>query len=455
MSLTFQVSHNGAVKKVLVLQLAPVLVLVQASSDKFGLAPGVARELHHNGRNIDQLQPVRLAGLYNMAKLNLVATEATSDIKLKIVGDILGQLVTKVATVSPLTHLSELVRMFLPDAYPGKRVQFAVVRSIVKDLSQSIGSVVGPVSSAAIRLNVDEGPRRQSKQESEPRKESTKAVREMASGKVENEPSGAPRENNTSRSKTVELSSEPQRGGIQEQNTQSIELLKAATLTEQPREGLSMADSAPASQILHEEESHTTHQSPQRDVAYLPQEHRVASYENPDQDYTVSVAQAEHYYNMIRALQHKQPQKEHFAPQRYTIRVRFPDRVLLEISIDDGSMKMGQLLKRIDGYVKEDFVGGYRLKCGLPPFKVIDFSFSGNNQPLNLHPDFQQERLVLIWEALGTRRGPYLREGVETRPVDALPPVVLESQRATMPAEKDSGPKHEKKISKFLRLSRH
>ena len=161
---------------------------------------------------------------------------------------------------------------------------------------------------------------------------------------------------------------------------------------------------------------------------------KLEVYENPEDDYNMTTAQAETYLNIIKSMQTRPKKKnEAKSPTHYAIRLRFPDRSLVQLHIEDPSTKLGQLMKKIDSYIDPKFINSYRIKNGTPPFREIKFGFQENGTALSKHPDFQQEKMLLIWEPSSSHQpGPYLAQGVNTKDVSQLSTVMLETHRGEL-----------------------
>ncbi|KAF8002315.1 hypothetical protein HF325_003280 [Metschnikowia pulcherrima] len=174
------------------------------------------------------------------------------------------------------------------------------------------------------------------------------------------------------------------------------------------------------------------------DTLYVPLKSTSGTYENPDADYELTSNQAEKYYKILKSMQGKPAKKFAKKPSKYTIRIRFPDRALLDLHFEDPATKLGQLLRKLDSYLLEKHINSYHLKSGLPPFEEIQFGFGANNTSLCDHPHFQQEKILLIWESQSVSAGPYLKQYLLRKDVSELPTVVLESHRGDLEADEES-----------------
>lgn len=177
------------------------------------------------------------------------------------------------------------------------------------------------------------------------------------------------------------------------------------------------------------------------DQLYVPTNQPTPIYENPEEDYTLTVDKAKLYHKLVQQLgkRTRPTQHEPIHPQQYLIRIKFPDRNLLQLNFvsDANSVKLGQIVKRIDEVILDKWIGKYRLKLGYPPFQQIPLSFDTNGSRLHDLPQFfSGERIALIWEPalvnIGVASsGPFLKESAISDQLSTrdLPEVKSESQR--------------------------
>lgn len=420
------------------------------------MPPGTNGELSSSGKKLDGLLPIRLSNLMNNAKLTLTTTRTHSVVTLKVIALILDESVTKILKVSSQTSANLLVEQFLQSAaivvdVSEKRVQLSVLQAVVDSISVNfdeinVGTLVGSTSNAVVRMVVEEKGnqlKREKMQEEQQKlrheiEDQKRHTRELEKQLRENEPERAKQED-------INMEDTEQEGGVLEEKTLPVEngfvenseaksFVENSTHIPQAAPNVPTTVQTPATQpaapvIPLEKE----------DTVYLPQKSSKL-YENPEDDYNMTMAQAETYYGIIKSMQKgRKIKKESKKPSKYVIRVRFPDRSLLDLVVDDSSLKLGQLLKRLDGYLEERYINTYKIKNGHPPFTEVAVGFSENNTALSDHPDFQLEKLLLIWETTTISSGPYLKQGIHTKDLSELPVNVLESQRGQLEEEIERG----------------
>lgn len=467
MSYTFNVSYNGVSKKISGPRSATINDFIVASLDKFKIPTSKTGELTHDGKKLDGLLPVRLTSLVNNAKLVLTVALGSGNVTLKVAAQVENESKTQIILIARSSTLAELIDGFRAKAgvqgdWSDKRVQLHVIHS-KKDSTVdsfdaiSVGSLVGTATNAQVRLLVenrglqDARAKLQEEQRVLRQQLEEKKRQERLLQKQEQE-QRAETQQPQSNSKDVEMEEAPSSSDASEVNRSPVgssnhgnSVAEAPVHNlEQTPDSRKAAEPEPQPEFAATPMSGPSHQSfevPQEkeDTLYVPHS-RTTHYENPEEDYNLTVNQAEKYYKMIKSMQttSRTSKKEVVAPTKYVIRIRFPDRSLLDLPIEDSSIKLGQLLKKIDTYVSDKFINTYKLKNGLPPFKEISMGFAENNTPLKSHPDFQLEKLLLIWEpVLKQSHGPYLKEGITVKDASELPTVLLENHRGDLEAEQD------------------
>lgn len=464
MSYTFSVSYQNVVKKVLCGRSATVNDVLRASFDKFNILLSNSGELSSGGKKLDALLPVRHTNLVNNAKLVLLVTKGAAEVTLKVTASVKEESVTKILKIASAATLAALVAKFREAAgieadWTDQRIQLSVLQAVKDNLSSdfaevTVASLVGSSTNAVIRMVVEnrdrqlqraklqedqkilrqqyEEKQRQNrllqKQQQEleaQRLREAKRAEDEAKDSMEIEP-----EENASREVVSKSQTSDPEPPVVKHNEQTVETPAVpSNLATTNVSSTSMVSPSHPRESFHVPEE-------KEDTLYIPNE-RTALYENPEEDYNMTMGQAEKYLKIIKSMQGgPSTKKETMIPQKYVIRIRFPDRSLLDLPIEDASMKLGQLLKKVDGYVDERFINSYKLKNGLPPFKEIAIGFTENNLPLKSHPDFQQEKLVLIWEpAVPKASGPFLKQGIASKDASELPTMLLETNRGKL--EKD------------------
>lgn len=472
MSLSFSIAYNQTTKKVTCLRSSTVNQLASLAAAKFGLPASASGTLFHNGKKLDGLLPLRLTNLVNNAKLALEVSLALRPVTLKVVGSILGELKQKIIKTNTDSTVQQLLDTFASETgvqYGENRIQVSLLDAKIDNGSTDfattlLGSILGSADNAVVRLTVES-------QDAQSKREKLQAEQQKLRQQLEEHKRQARllekklKEESGETEKKEEKEDEQLQGeGNEEVGIEEKEEQQQAQVDESPdlyvnvdsndmevdqpepsesqvssstseSASVSKAPIEPPSEPIPEESFQVKHFK--EDTVYIPQ-NRSQHYENPDSDYNLTVAQAEKYYGIIKSMQQnkKQQPKEAVPPKSYTIRIRFPDRALLDLQIDDSSTKLGQLLKKLDGYVHERHINTYRLKNGVPPFEEIAIGFDANNKELKQHKNFQDERIMLIWEPTDkAAKAPYLKLDINTRSLDDMPTIQLETNRGQLSDE--------------------
>lgn len=486
MSLTFSIAHNQITKKVSCPRSNTVNQLASLAIAKFGLPLSANGTLLHSGKKLDGLLPLRLTNLVNNAKLVLEVSSALRPVTVKVVASVLGELKQKIIKTQTDSTVQQLLDTFSADSgaqIGDHRVQLSVLDARIENgstdfTSTLLGSILGSANNAVIRLTVEskDAHSKREKLQAEQRElrqqlEEHKRQARLLEKRLKEEAQETEKKEEPKEEEEVEPELKDEKAELKDEEAEAIEEpVVQDSIAENPGKDVDMDVDEPqskpeeinaldtkqeASALLNDSFPQTPSdesfkvQHFKEDTVYIPL-NRSQHYENPDNDYNLTVSQAEKYYGIIKSMQQnkKQQPKEVVPPKAYIIRVRFPDRALLDLQIEDSSMKLGQLLKKLDSFVHEKHINTYRLKNGVPPFEEIAMGFDANNKELKHHKSFQDERIMLIWESTDkSAKGPYLKLDVNTRNIDDLPTLQLESHRGQL------GDEEEKRRKSILELN--
>lgn len=468
MSYTFSVSHQNITKKVSCTANTSINRLVELSIEKLKLPGSTNACLSHKGKKLDGMISIRLTNLLNNAKLELLKVEQVDSVNLRINGTYLDKTFGKIVRVNPSISVTALVSKYLQEcgetaSWNDYYVEISALQNRINNLTSNfddilVASLVGGAENASLRLSIEDPTEKMNKQkaqleESESRKalerqryETELALKEKNANSA-NSANFANTVNATtisdyiSDSNLLETASSSLGGNskiLDDILDNSIKKDLLSDLLGSPKEILAHIELLPVTKVSSEEEpvisSDSSWQPPKEteDTLYTPRSH-INYYENPEDDYNVTTHHAETYLKSLQAMQ--KPKRKIIAsvPSRYTIRIRFPDRQLLDILMEDSSVPLGKLFKKLDGYVHPKFRNSYILKNGSPPFEKIQMGFSRNNIALKDHPQFQQEKLLLVWEpAAKLVPGPYLNQELQAKDLSEMPTVALESNRQNL-----------------------
>lgn len=473
MSLSFSVAHNKITKKVTCPRTSTVNQLASLATAKFGLPSSTNGTLLHGGKKLDGLLPLRLTNLVNNAKLVLEVSSELRPVTVKIIASVLGDLKQKIVKTKTDSSVQQLVEAFAAESgvdFGENRVQLSVLDARIDNgstdfASTSLGSIIGSADNAVVRLTVEnkDAQSKREKLQAEQRElrqqlEEHKRQARLLEKKLREDS----QETNVQVTNEEELEDTDVKQVIAEKpeaefrpETEDVDMDLASSGKQEPIEKVTEetdnvvpsshggitenASKEPGSVSATPSEETFEVQHFKEDTVYIPQ-NRSQHYENPDSDYNLTVAQAEKYYGIIKSMQQnkKHQPKDVAPPKAYIIRVRFPDRALLDLQIEDSSMKFGQLLKKLDAFVHEKHINTYKLKNSVPPFEEISMGFDANNTELKHHKSFQDERILLIWESTQkSAKGPFLKRDVNTRSIDDMPTLQLETHRGQLGEEEE------------------
>ncbi|KAK6205149.1 uncharacterized protein RJT21DRAFT_111683 [Scheffersomyces amazonensis] len=467
-SITFNVVYNTVTKKVTVTKTNTIQQLINASLTTFKINDKkYDGKLYHNDKALDTALPIRLTSLYNNTKLVLKVTkieagdsqnglEKSIDINIKLIASVAGgrgETKSFIHKVSNQVTLSQLLTSF-EEKYPGEvlgqsgaQLQLSILNlNYESDQFDAVklSSVVGSnVTSLVIRLsygNGSEDKKRKNEEQQEiirlqlqqqaERNRKAKEQEELEREQARKELKRQQAEDELKRQQTQEESS------IQEQQSHIVD----QDIDYQPV----VSKSNVAKTVVEDDNGYVFNQPEVKEtpLLYVPND-RTATYDNPEEDYEMTVNQAMTYQKIIQKSAIRKKPLERKRPTKYLIRVRFPDRNILQLNFinDVESLKYGQLVHKIDELLHIEYINkAYNLKLSYPPFSKIDINFSNNNLKLVDMKEFQSEQISLIWELVdgnGNGNGPYIDQGKigEIKHSDELPEVMLENHRKELPGD--------------------
>lgn len=463
LTVTFNISLSNTSKKVASAKSQSVNQLVQTALEKFKI-DGQQGELFHNGKKLDSSLPIRLTNLVNNSKLVLVVSDESKEklVNIKLAINAKNEIKSYILKTSNTRSLMEILEEFERendcDIRGGGEFELTVLNSKIgsgsEEITSSLKSIIGSdVSSLVMRLaylqtnNNAEEQQKINEIQKQRMKEYQRQERERREVEQRNQEEAARHEaarqelqqqeqvQTTVQADEVDASQAPE----------SLHNSAKRHLNHSEAVQFNTSETATTDDTTTPEGSDQSSPVPieQKDTLYIPS--AFSTYENPDDDYEMTVDQAQKYHKMIinSSKKHAAP-KPKSKPSKYSIRIKFPDRIMLQLEMNDPTAKLGHLLKKIDEYLVPEFQNNYNLKIGYPPFSKIPMSLTHNNTPLADSPFFQDEKIVLIWESLVPHvKGPYIvesdfaRENVKR--INELPEIKLETNRTNLPA--DSNPR--------------
>lgn len=445
MSFSFNVSYNGTSKKASCLQSALVGDLATSAATKFSLPSSTKAVLSHNGVNLDPSVSIKASKVYNNATLQLRVIAQNETVTAKVMASFASSTTTKVIKVPSTNSPEMLVAKFLEVANhtlaPGERISFSSMQRNLSDTdpafkTATIGDIFG-TSSGVVRLRFEssghnEKIRALQAEQQILRDQFADAQREKRRHERELEE----RERLAQRGREKSSKNEAKLPGGDEDMAEAGAEESEEDESEQVENKATLPIKTPLSSTSHSSQPKTPIppiQIPKEtaDTLYTQTGASSAIYENPENDYNVTAGQAKLLLESVRTVRPIKKTAPAKLPDSYTIRLRFPDRALLDIHVS-GTEKFGQLLKKIDSYVSQPYINHYKLKSGSPPFSEVTMGFSENNTILNEHPAFLSDKLLLIWETSITSLVPYVKDGLVKKDASELPNVYLESHRGQL-----------------------
>ncbi|KAL6449922.1 hypothetical protein SBY92_002396 [Candida maltosa Xu316] len=475
MSINLNITYQQRPKKITISKASTINQLVSESLTLFKIDSSSNNgRLLHNDKVLDGSLPIRLTNLLNNSKLVLQSEPKSASSKFDINVKFMSDQGSSVKKCSSDLSLLELVKEFNGDVTKPSNMRVLNL-SIQSDkyASTSLVSIVGNVNNVVIRFAYEN-----EKQEVE--KQQQEAIRlHIEQGKL--------RKQKEEEQARLQEESERQQQHQNSNETKS-EVQDGVDKTEaenqEPKPVLNDGDVHPTVKDDVEAEPHNAYVYKEDDIKETPQlfvpskAPQQPLYDNPDEDYEMTLHQAKAYQNAIRnSAKRKQKDKVTALPSKYQIRLKFPDATILQINFIEkvDQVKFGNLVRKIDDLLLPEFINIYNLKQGYPPFNTIDMSYANNNEFLHNLPDFQQERIVLIWELQKhdlNVKGPFVKNtaGLSVKQSEDLPERVLERHRGELPddehkkknssgitnqgnSEKDDGKKDKKsRVPKWLKM---
>ncbi|CCE78089.1 Piso0_000702 [Millerozyma farinosa CBS 7064] len=446
-SITLHISFDNVTKKLTYSKTQTINEVLRDCTVKFKI-PGSAGELRYNGKKLDDTLPIRLTNLINNSKVVFEKTneKLEKDVNLKIVWNHKADVRTFVErfknSLTPREIIQTIEKKHHIEIEKHGVYEINILdrrmRSDSNDLSKALVELVGSSASSMVaRISyITNGKTEEQDKINELQKNQMSQyqarLREEAHRKELAEKEKMAKEaeqvNNATTSTDIQSTEpdvpEPQLSDKPSINKESDQLVRQENEAQRDvDEGNGAVTNARNMEVEQEA----------KDTIYIPSSFRT--YENPDTDYNMTVDQAKKYHkSVVNSRMRPRSTTEKRKPTKYLIRIRFPDRNILQLNIADAHTSLGQLCKRIDEYLVPQYQRNYNLKIAYPPFSLIPLSLSTNSTPLQELPQFQDEKLTLIWEPLEKAAGPFLeRADVEIKESNRLPELVLEQNRNSLP----------------------
>lgn len=451
-SITLHITYNGATKKITTTKATTISQLAANAIDLFNISKlnGLIGILSHNQKQLDSSMPIRLTSLINNSKLTLTIKKLDFDkqVNVRLMHPAQGNKVKRFALG---INLQDLLQQFEIGDIKFSRLNILNSRIDSDKYEQTkLGDVIGDTPNVVIRFEVVKLVQEKEtilKEQQDVIKMQVKEQKERLKRqkKEEEEEEAAKKRTNAA---SEEVKPEDDQMDVDDENdTQD-------PINEVDKVEADKIDTR-AGQTGYVYEEPKLQNEPQ---LYVPSTNSTTRYENPDEDYEMTVSQAKTYHNMIKnsmVPKKKSSSPDHTkAPTKYLVRIRFPDASILQINFLEGvsTIRFGQLIKKIDELILPQYIDLYELKLGYPPFTKLAQNFDTNNQLLCKMSDFQtSERITLVWQLtkndLNIAKGPFVKQqNIDIKTSDDLPERVLDRNRGDLPEDEDAA-NHKKKSS--------
>lgn len=448
-------TYNHTTKKISAQKSLTVGQLAQLSVEKFGLSG--AGHLTHNNKQLDSSLPLRFTSLINNSKLSLEVKKSNSKtvnlvtIKLFVDGK------DYISSINSALLLEEVISSFESNhslSIPRENLQVIILNNPYTLLSIPLESIIGSNKNLVMRINYvksasDEQERinqLQLKNQAE-RNQRMKREREEERLREETLKENRAREELSEETKTDAV--EAKEESHEETIIDSAPYVSSEKVQKREHSSVSESTSAnlpgqvPVDELTISETPSLYKPTPKKNIDL---------YENPDDDYSMTVNQIQAYQKSIQnsgrsIIKNKKVKK---VPTKFLIRIKFPNQNILQINFvnDIENIKLGQLIKKVDELISPIFLNNYNLKYSYPPFEKIKLGFAENNKKLVDIPDFANELIVLIWETTLQSSEPYLKEdSIQIKTTSELPELVLEQHRGELPEDTNKPIKESNKSS--------
>lgn len=462
-TLALNITYQGQPKKFTVNKSQTISQFISQCLTSYNIDSNTfSGELYHNNKALDSASPFRLTNLLNNAKLTLKVKklDLNREINVKFVSD-KG---TEVRKFTIGITLEELVEQIIGRLL--KPTQLRILDLVVgyeKYTTTTLGSIVGNANSVVIRLEFQkltnekdalfkkqQEANRLQLAETKKRKELERQKR-LHDEEQEREARAQAHRLEKEKQAKAQQDNEELRDAEGDAEMKDVEEETPSTATE----SASNPSTSEVGNINATTDGSFVYQEEPADETpkvYMPSNNPQQTYQNPDEDYNMTVEQAKTYQNVIRnSANNKRVKKGEVKskPSKYFIRVKFPDGAMLQINFLENvsEIKFGNLIKRIDELLINEFINSYNLKVGYPPFTKLVQSFALNNEKLHNLEHFQLEQVVLIWELSKEssntvpHKGPFLNKeskDLVIKPSDELPAIKLEKHRNELPSKESS-----------------
>lgn len=478
--MSYQVVYGMKTVKVACPATSTVNQLMELSKAKLKLDTNTFIDLSYKNQVLDSLLPLRLTNVPNNAKLTLsIATSTQKEVTIKVLvtypPTIVNQKNTFIQKIDNNKTIKELLNHIEKDSgikllnvSEGTSAQLQILNLKIDEVNFNTSKIINLVghstTSMVIRLTYilasskADGLKRKEEQDkinqlqlqqqytrNQLKREENERKRELEeSTEIERSNEDVNMEENQEKD-SVEASINKNHIDIPSQNNTSNESTMQSTPSTQSIEKTISTISA---ENIEPDQPSNTPEEELDDLIYLPSsEHINHQYDHNDSAYELTVAQAQTYHNLItKSMRPQKPKPRNVPitiPERYLVRIRFPDRTTLQLNLENGpTVKLGNLLKKLDDFLLPQHKNSFNLKFSYPPFTTIPISFLNNDKYLHQlkisknSSDIFTERTSLIWESTSAIPGPFInQESGRVKQNSERVEVQLENRRGDLPDE--------------------
>lgn len=453
LTLALKITYNKVTKTVHCKGSLTINQLVELSLKSFNVNKSFTGDLVHNGKTVDKSLPLRWSNFTNNTRFELRVYELKDDLEVsvKLVVSDNKETTSYISKVSNSLSIKNVIHKFEEvhgiQLIQGDRpFEILLMRNRImyddKQIERRLVDILGNQgNSVQMRLTYISRSFNNTQEQQEINEIQKKSIREYQLKKkeeIENlqqeEEEKEIRKQEDSKLKAAENEKEKK-----EEELRKEEISQGNDETSGTRRGLLAEDEVESKtsrvettrgESLTAKEQEKEKQPARKDTLYKPSAY--LRYENPDSDYDMTVDQARKYHKLIRDSSRPSRPKPKQVPKRYSIRVKFPDRNILQLELENSQVTMNHFISKLNSHLIDNTIP-YTLRIGYPPFSKISLLLEEDEKAMLSWPEFQNEKLLLIWEPQISVKPPYISteslEDANIKKFEDIPEVKLDSSQ--------------------------
>lgn len=459
LTLALKITYNKTTKTIHCKSSLTINQLVELSLESFNINKSFSGDLVHNGKIVDKSLPLRWSNFTNNTRLELKAYELKEDLQVSVKLVVSDNKETKsyISKVSNSLSIKSIIHKFeeihgIQLIQEGRPFEILMMRNRImyddKQIEKRLVDILGNQgNSVQMRLTYISRSFNNTQEQQEINEIQKKSIREFHIKKKEESETLQQEEEqkemkNQEETKLKSTEKEKEAESIKkEEISQENETSKAGAISHARGEEESKTDypETTSGESLIAREQEKEKEPMRKDTLYEPSTY--PRYENPDSDYDMTVDQARKYHKLIRDSSRPNKPKPKLIPKRYSIRVKFPDRNILQIELENSQVTMNHFISKLNSHLLDQSVP-YNLRIGYPPFSKISLLLEDNGKAMLSWPEFQDEKLLLIWEPTISVKHPYINteslENANIKKFEDIPEVRLDSSQLLL--DSNEGP---------------